>query len=77
MDGGVDPGQLEGRTKVNISLKDRNDNPPKFGKSVYTFSVPENKRHVLYFGVVQAIDPDFGNNRKVKYSVMTENGNYF
>lgn len=74
MDGGVIPRQLEGTVVVNISILDANDNPPRFTKPEYDFTVRENQMDNVYIGTVQAEDNDEGKNGRIKYKLMTSDG---
>ncbi|KAB0396367.1 hypothetical protein E2I00_014375 [Balaenoptera physalus] len=56
-------GGLAGTTIVNITLTDVNDNPPRFPKTI---------------GRIRAVDPDFGQNAEIEYSVVPgDGGNLF
>uniref|UniRef100_A0A3Q0RPF4 Cadherin 8 n=1 Tax=Amphilophus citrinellus TaxID=61819 RepID=A0A3Q0RPF4_AMPCI len=63
-------GGLSGTTTVSISLKDINDNPPKFSKSLYEFVIPEDLPIGKEGGKVKANDRDIGENAKSTYSII-------
>ncbi|XP_069055512.1 protocadherin alpha-2-like isoform X5 [Pleurodeles waltl] len=55
---------------ITVSVSDVNDNPPSFTELSYVTSVPENNvpgSHVLQ---VSALDPDTGDNARVRYSLI-------
>ncbi|KAJ1128049.1 hypothetical protein NDU88_006437 [Pleurodeles waltl] len=67
-DGGSPP--LSSMKTIVVSVSDVNDNPPAFSESSYVTSVPENNvpgSHVLQ---VSAVDPDAGDNARVRYSLL-------
>ncbi|XP_037118459.1 protocadherin Fat 4 [Syngnathus acus] len=55
--------------KVNITLRDINDNRPVFYPVQYFANVKENEPPGTYATVVSASDPDLGNNGTVKYII--------
>ncbi|KAJ1128052.1 hypothetical protein NDU88_006440 [Pleurodeles waltl] len=62
--------QLSSLKTVVVSVSDVNDNPPSFSESSYVISVQENNvpgSHVLQ---VSALDPDAGDNARVRYSLL-------
>ncbi|CAB1430890.1 unnamed protein product, partial [Pleuronectes platessa] len=63
-------GGLSGTTTVTITLMDINDNPPKFSKSLYEFTIPENLPLGKMGGKVKANDRDIGENAKSTYSII-------
>ncbi|KAJ1128051.1 hypothetical protein NDU88_006439 [Pleurodeles waltl] len=70
-DGGSPP--LSAMKTIVVSVSDVNDNPPTFSESSYVISVPENNipgSHVLQ---VFALDPDTGDNARVRYSLLENN----
>ncbi|XP_078509585.1 protocadherin alpha-7-like isoform X4 [Lissotriton helveticus] len=55
---------------IVVSVSDVNDNPPAFSESSYVISVPENNvpgSHVLQ---VSALDPDAGDNARIRYFLL-------
>lgn len=67
-DGGSPPLRSVGR--VNITLRDINDNRPVFYPVQYFANVKENEPSGSYVTAVSATDPDLGRNGTVKY-IMT------
>uniref|UniRef100_A0A8C9S7Y7 Cadherin 8 n=1 Tax=Scleropages formosus TaxID=113540 RepID=A0A8C9S7Y7_SCLFO len=63
-------GGLSGTTTVTITLTDVNDNPPKFSKSLYEFTIPEDLGIGQVGGKVKANDRDMGENAKSTYNVI-------
>ncbi|XP_042547879.1 protocadherin gamma-A11 isoform X6 [Dipodomys spectabilis] len=59
---------LKGAVPVRVVVLDVNDHVPKFAKSVYQVSVPENLSSGARVLVVNATDPDEGTNGEVMYS---------
>ncbi|XP_078509588.1 protocadherin alpha-10-like isoform X7 [Lissotriton helveticus] len=61
---------LSAMKTIVVSVSDVNDNPPAFSESSYVTSIPENNvpgSHVLQ---VSALDPDTGDNGRVRYSLL-------
>lgn len=56
--------------QYTIRVKDENDNPPLFSKSLYEVSVLENNIPGSYVTTVVARDSDVGKNAKVSYKVL-------
>lgn len=54
---------------------DANDNPPLFAHQAYSFDIPENAPRGYQVGILNAIDPDIGNNAIVTYAVISDWGN--
>lgn len=67
-------GGLTGTTTVNISLTDVNDNPPRFTKSIYQFSVPELTEVGKPVGSMRAVDADVGRNAEMDYTIVGGDG---
>ncbi|XP_058638517.1 cadherin-8 isoform X2 [Onychostoma macrolepis] len=63
-------GGLSGTTTVTVTLTDINDNPPKFSKGSYEFTIPENLGIGKPGGRVKANDRDIGENAKSTYSII-------
>ncbi|KAE8597658.1 hypothetical protein XENTR_v10016552 [Xenopus tropicalis] len=71
-------GGLAGTTTVNITLTDVNDNPPRFPKSIFHLKVPEASPVGSPIGKIRAVDPDFGRNAEIEYSIVPgDGGNLF
>ncbi|NWR94846.1 CAD12 protein, partial [Furnarius figulus] len=71
-------GGLAGSTTVNITLTDVNDNPPRFPKSIFHLKVPESSHVGSAIGRIRAVDPDFGKNAEIEYSIVPgDGGNLF
>ncbi|XP_036368114.1 cadherin-23-like isoform X2 [Octopus sinensis] len=60
-----------------ITVKDINDNLPKFTKSVYTFEVKETTLYPNVVGRVSASDNDEGENSRISYFLKGPNRNDF
>ncbi|XP_028397978.1 cadherin EGF LAG seven-pass G-type receptor 2-like [Dendronephthya gigantea] len=58
-----------GRTRVDITVKDINDNPPKFDQSLYMVEVFENVPVGKLVKQIQATDADEGVNKQISYSL--------
>uniref|UniRef100_A0A4W4GND7 Cadherin domain-containing protein n=2 Tax=Electrophorus electricus TaxID=8005 RepID=A0A4W4GND7_ELEEL len=63
-------GGLSGTTTVTITLTDINDNPPKFSKGSYEFTIPEDLGIGKPGGRVKANDRDIGENARSTYSIV-------
>ncbi|XP_070603214.1 cadherin-12 [Erythrolamprus reginae] len=71
-------GGLAGTTTVNITLTDVNDNPPRFPKSIFHLKVPESSLVGSAVGRIRAVDPDFGRNAEIEYTIVPgDGGNLF
>ncbi|XP_068092834.1 cadherin-12 isoform X2 [Hyperolius riggenbachi] len=71
-------GGLAGTTTVNITLTDVNDNPPRFPKSIFHLKVHESSPVGSPIGRIRAVDPDFGRNAEIEYSIVPgDGGNLF
>ncbi|NXG41119.1 CAD12 protein, partial [Psilopogon haemacephalus] len=71
-------GGLAGTTTVNVTLTDVNDNPPRFPKSIFHLKVPESSQVGSAIGRIRAVDPDFGKNAEIEYSIVPgDGGNLF
>ncbi|KAG9352451.1 hypothetical protein JZ751_020865 [Albula glossodonta] len=66
-------GGLSGTTTVTITLTDINDNPPKFEKNLYEFTIPEDLGLGKPGGKVKANDRDVGENARSTYSIIDGN----
>uniref|UniRef100_A0A9J8APK3 Cadherin 8 n=1 Tax=Cyprinus carpio carpio TaxID=630221 RepID=A0A9J8APK3_CYPCA len=63
-------GGLSGTTTVTVTLTDINDNPPKFTKGSFEFTIPEDLGIGKPGGRVKANDRDIGENAKSAYSII-------
>uniref|UniRef100_A0A671TEH4 Cadherin-8-like n=1 Tax=Sinocyclocheilus anshuiensis TaxID=1608454 RepID=A0A671TEH4_9TELE len=63
-------GGLSGTTTVTVTLTDINDNPPKFSKGSYEFTIAEDLGIGKPGGRVKANDRDIGENAKSTYSII-------
>uniref|UniRef100_A0A671NH65 Cadherin-12-like n=1 Tax=Sinocyclocheilus anshuiensis TaxID=1608454 RepID=A0A671NH65_9TELE len=67
-------GGLAGTTTINITLRDVNDNPPRFSKSIFHLRVLESLPVGSSVGRVKAHDLDSGKNAEVEYSIVPGDG---
>ncbi|TRY64614.1 hypothetical protein DNTS_017037 [Danionella cerebrum] len=67
-------GGLAGTTTINITLRDVNDNPPRFSKSIFHLRVPESSPVGSSVGWVKAHDMDSGENAEVEYTIVPGDG---
>jgi hypothetical protein len=58
-----------GRTRVDIRVKDINDNVPRFEKSLYRVELDENVRVGKLVIQIKATDEDEGVNKQISYSL--------
>ncbi|XP_036440361.1 cadherin-8 [Colossoma macropomum] len=63
-------GGMSGTTTVTVTLTDINDNPPKFTKGLYEFTIPEDLGIGKPGGKVKANDRDTGENAKSTYRII-------
>ena len=66
-----------GRTWVNISIGDINDNPPKFPVPNVKIYLPENSPIGHKVFLARAYDPDNGENSKIIYTLSNTPDDYF
>ena len=64
----------QSKATVKITVKDVNDNTPKFLKTVYTATVEENTAVGTVIATVEAADDDSEDNGKITYSISNFNG---
>ncbi len=62
-----------GETIVFIHVKDSNDNPPSFEEAEYDFHLSKESSRGQFVGKVRAVDPDYMDNGKLKYSIIGGN----
>uniref|UniRef100_UPI00398EBE35 protocadherin-10-like n=1 Tax=Pristiophorus japonicus TaxID=55135 RepID=UPI00398EBE35 len=67
-DGGSPP--LTNHKTIRVQVSDVNDNPPRFTQPSFTMYVTENNRIGASIGSVSAVDPDFGENSNLSYSIL-------
>ena len=61
--------KLSGLTRVDITVKDINDNVPQFGKSLYQVEIDENVHVGNLVKQIEATDEDEGANKQISYSL--------
>ncbi|KAK2165149.1 hypothetical protein LSH36_54g06002 [Paralvinella palmiformis] len=66
---------LSSSVEVTVHIKDENDHPPVFTKSLYTANVPENSPRGYSILTVTAKDKDYGPNGKVTYHLHANSNN--
>ncbi|XP_073775592.1 cadherin-23 isoform X3 [Danio rerio] len=76
VDGGVGPQQKTGIATVNITVLDINDNAPVWRDEPYQANVVEMSPIDTDVITVFAVDPDYGDNGTVVYSINPENPFY-
>uniref|UniRef100_UPI0037E7CD67 cadherin-7-like n=1 Tax=Semicossyphus pulcher TaxID=241346 RepID=UPI0037E7CD67 len=67
-------GGLSGTTSVTVMLTDVNDNPPRFPRKSYQFSVSESVLVSAVVARIKALDLDVGVNAEIVYSVLDGDG---
>ncbi|XP_068423335.1 cadherin-6-like isoform X2 [Clinocottus analis] len=67
-------GGLTGTTRVNITLTDVNDNPPRFTQSIHQFRVPESSKSGSLVGRIVATDRDIGKNAEMHFTIVSGDG---
>ncbi|KAM8994196.1 uncharacterized protein PRD47_014351 [Ara ararauna] len=66
--------RLSSQKKLFVQISDVNDNSPEFTQEVYTMSVTENNSPMLRIGSVNAADADEGNNARINYTLVPQEG---
>ncbi|NXK79378.1 PCDBG protein, partial [Amazona guildingii] len=66
--------RLSSRKNLFVQILDVNDNSPEFTQEVYTMSVTENNSPMLRIGSVNATDADAGNNARINYALVRQEG---
>ncbi|NXH47910.1 PCDBG protein, partial [Dicaeum eximium] len=66
--------RLSSRESIFMQISDVNDNPPEFTQEVYTMSVSENNSPMLRIGSMKATDADAGENARVNYVLLRQEG---
>ncbi|XP_068565349.1 cadherin-7-like [Cebidichthys violaceus] len=67
-------GGLSGTTSVTVILTDVNDNPPRFTRKSYQFSVPESVLVSTVIAKIKALDLDVGPNAEMDYRILDGDG---
>ncbi|XP_068197469.1 cadherin-7-like [Antennarius striatus] len=67
-------GALSGTTSVTVMLTDVNDNPPRFPRKSYQFSVPESVLPSAVVAKIRALDVDVGPNAEMDYRILDGDG---
>ncbi|KAG7455402.1 hypothetical protein MATL_G00256250 [Megalops atlanticus] len=67
-------GGLSGTTSVTVTLTDVNDNPPRFSRKSYQFTVPESLPVASVVAKIKAADPDLGPNAEMEYRIIDGDG---
>ncbi|XP_075338205.1 protocadherin beta-16-like [Odontesthes bonariensis] len=60
---------LSSSKNINLKVSDVNDSPPRFSKSDYSMTVPENNAPGFSVFALSASDADWGQNARVSYSL--------
>nr|AFI99116.1 seven transmembrane protocadherin flamingo [Clytia hemisphaerica] len=70
-----DQGKVKLHTDVSVSitLRDKNDNSPKFSKDVYKLSIPENTTVGSVVFKLDAVDDDIGQNGVIEFRPLDSN----
>jgi hypothetical protein len=68
---------LSSTATVHLSIKDVNDNVPKFYPLEYFISITEDTPVGTSLGHITAKDPDLGINGEIKYKFVAQDGNKF
>ncbi|KAK3607632.1 hypothetical protein CHS0354_010682 [Potamilus streckersoni] len=71
------PSQLTGMSTVVITLNDINDNPPRFTKELFEFSIIENNLPDTLVGQLTAKDIDEGQNAKFTIDLANKSSLFF
>uniref|UniRef100_A0A3Q0R8Z3 Cadherin-12 n=1 Tax=Amphilophus citrinellus TaxID=61819 RepID=A0A3Q0R8Z3_AMPCI len=67
-------GGLSGTTSVTVMLTDVNDNPPRFPRKSYQFSIPESALVSAVVAKIKALDVDVGPNAEMDYRILDGDG---
>ncbi|XP_066511850.1 cadherin-7-like isoform X1 [Hoplias malabaricus] len=73
-DMGGQMGGLSGTTTVTVTLTDVNDNPPRFSRKSYQFSMPESLPLAAEVANIKALDSDVGANAEMEYRIIEGDG---
>ncbi|XP_051486829.1 protocadherin beta-15-like isoform X38 [Apus apus] len=66
--------RLSSRASIFVRISDVNDNAPEFAQQVYTLWVTENNSPMVRIGSVKATDADAGENARVSYALVRQEG---
>ncbi|XP_074740122.1 protocadherin beta-15-like [Strix uralensis] len=66
--------RLSSRESIFVQISDVNDNAPEFTQEVYTMLVTENNSPMLRIGSVNATDADAGENARISYALVRQEG---
>ncbi|KAJ8418744.1 hypothetical protein AAFF_G00002430 [Aldrovandia affinis] len=67
-------GGLSGTTSVTVTLTDVNDNPPRFSRKSYQYTVPESQPVASVVARIKAADADVGSNAEMDYRIIDGDG---
>uniref|UniRef100_A0A3B1IF99 Cadherin 7 n=1 Tax=Astyanax mexicanus TaxID=7994 RepID=A0A3B1IF99_ASTMX len=67
-------GGLSGTTSVTVTLTDVNDNPPRFSRKIYQYSVLESVPVASVVARLKAADADIGSNAEMDYRIVDGDG---
>ncbi|XP_024136245.1 cadherin-7a [Oryzias melastigma] len=67
-------GGLSGTTTVTVTLTDVNDNPPRFTRDSYQYTVLESLPLQSVVARIKAADADIGSNAEIDYRIMDGDG---
>ncbi|KAI1888894.1 hypothetical protein AGOR_G00173460 [Albula goreensis] len=67
-------GGLSGTTSVTVTLTDVNDNPPRFSRKSYQYTVPESQPVASVVAKIKAADADVGSNAEMDYRIIDGDG---
>ncbi|XP_036414643.1 cadherin-7-like [Colossoma macropomum] len=67
-------GGLSGTTSVTVTLTDVNDNPPRFSRKLYQYSVLESVPVASVVARLKAADADIGSNAEMDYRIVDGDG---
>ncbi|XP_012987496.1 cadherin-7 isoform X1 [Esox lucius] len=70
-------GGLSGTTSVTVTLTDVNDNPPRFSRKNYQYTVLESLPVASVVARVKAADADIGSNAEMEYQIMEDGPGVF
>jgi len=73
----TDGGNLQSTCSLLVEILDINDNPPIFKEPTYSFKVPYGSVIGHAVGTVVADDADIAENAAIRYTVITNPGDYF
>ncbi|NXR29195.1 PCDBG protein, partial [Cinclus mexicanus] len=66
--------RLSSQERIFVQISDVNDNPPEFTQELYIMSVTENNIPMLRIGSLKATDADAGENARVRYALVRQEG---